>query len=107
MIDNDFITIFVRLNNESYILCYCILNYDDNRTFNIYVSYMYFINIPTTNFESVICCHICHNIFEAVKELNKVPFSIFNYISIGRFIFTVTYKMQKPYSEEIAGISQS
>ena len=38
VINIDFLTIIVKLNNENFILCYCILNYDDNYTFDIYVS---------------------------------------------------------------------
>ena len=71
-----FITIVVKLNNERYIFCYCILNYDDSHIFDLYVSYMVFMIIVLTNFESVIRSHFCHNCFESGKELQKVPFPI-------------------------------
>ena len=68
MIGIDFIIIFVRLNNKRHILCYCILNYDDNRIFDLYVYYMSFIIIFTTNFESVILYHFCHNFSKHSKN---------------------------------------
>ena len=49
VVDIDFI-IFVRLNNEIYIFCYFILNYDDNRTFDLFVSYLSFIIIVLPKF---------------------------------------------------------
>ena len=48
--DINYITIFVKLTKERYIFCHCILNYDDNHTYDTYVSYMYFIIICLTNF---------------------------------------------------------
>ena len=74
VIDIDCIAIFVKLNNKTYILCYCILNYDDDRTFDLYVSYMSFIIIFITNLESIINYYLFYNCFESVKELHKVPF---------------------------------
>ena len=44
--------------------------YDDNSTFDMYVSYMSFIIIFSKKFVSVIFFHFCHNIFETVKELH-------------------------------------
>ena len=43
VIDNFFITTFVKLNNERYILCQYILSYDYNRILDLYVSYISFI----------------------------------------------------------------
>ena len=106
MVNINFTTVFGKLNNERCISCYCILNYDDNSTFDLYVSYMSFINIFLINIVSVICCHLCHNNFEAVKELHKVPFPILIYISIGKFVITVTSNKQTLNSRAIAGVSQ-
>ena len=106
VIDIYFITIFVRLNNGRYIFCYCTLNYDDNRIFDLYVSYMSFIIIILTTFKSVICCHFCHNIFEAVRELCKVIFSILIYTRIGKFTISIKYKKWTPNNREISGFSQ-
>ena len=65
-------------------LCYYIFKYDDNRTFDVYVSFMSLIVIFLTMSKSVICCHYCHNYFEAVKYLHKVPFPILIYTTIGK-----------------------
>ena len=72
VIDIYFIIIFVRFNNEGFILCYCILNYDDNHTFYLYVSDMLLLIIIFNCFKSVICCHFWYNCFESVKDLQKV-----------------------------------
>ena len=95
VVDIDFTTIFVIFNIERYILCYWIFNYDDNCIFDMYVSYMSFIIICITNFESVFCCNLFH-IFEAVKELHKVPFKIMIYTSIGKFMISNTSNQQTP-----------
>ena len=101
-----FITIIVNLNNERYILCYYILNYDENHTYNIHVSYIYFIINCFTNLESVICFHLYHNCFEAVKEQNKVPCSISIYIGIGKFMIPVTSEQPIPNSRSIGRINR-
>ena len=66
--------IFVRLNNKIYIFCYFILNCDDNRTFGLYVSYLSFIIIFLSNFESVICCRFCHNFLKQSKNCMHSPY---------------------------------
>ena len=57
---------------------------------------MSFIMILFTNFESVICCHCCHNSFKTVKELHKVSSTILIYTSIGKFTITITYTQRTP-----------
>ena len=66
---------------------------------------MSFIVILLKNIESVIYYNFCHYCFEAAKELHKVPFSIFIYISIGTFTIPATSKQQTPNSQAIAGSS--
>ena len=95
----------MKLNNERYILCYYILNYDDNRTFDLCVSYMSFINIFLTNIKSVIYCNFCHKYFEAVKYLHIDLFPMYIYINIGKFTITVTSKQRTPNSRAITGAS--
>ena len=97
----------MKLNDARYIFFYCILNCNDNCTFYLYGSYMSFINILLKHFKSVICCHFCHIFFEAVKELHKVPSSIFIYISIRKFTITVASNQQTPNSLAISGFSRS
>ena len=53
--------------------------------------------------KSVICCHLCHNFPEAVKELRKSPFSISIYIDIGQYTILVTPKKQKQNTQAIEG----
>ena len=106
MINNEFITISIKLNNEMYSFWYCIFNYDDNLTLYLYASYMYFIVIFITNFDLVVCFHFYHNFLEAVKELHKVPFSILIYIIIVKITIPFTSKQQIPNIQSISGISQ-
>ena len=101
---NLIIIFFVRLNNNRYIFCYFILNHDYNCIFVLCVSFISFIIIYLEIFESVICCHFCHNFFGAVKELHKVPFPIMMYTSIGTYIITVTYYQLLPESGAITDI---
>ena len=44
VIDIRFLIILMRLNKKRYIFYYCILNCGDNHTFDMYVSYLSFIN---------------------------------------------------------------
>ena len=67
---NWFFSIILKLTNKRY------MNYDDNLTYDLYVSYMSFIIIWVTNFEYVICCHIYHNYFEAIKKGYKTWFPL-------------------------------
>ena len=71
MIDTIFIIIFVILNNRSYNLLYCILDYDDNIIFYPYVSYLSFLIIYPIN-------------FELAKEICKENGPIFIKTSIGK-----------------------
>ena len=74
VIDIYFTMTFVRLNNNRYIYCYCILKYDDNHKFDLYVSYISSIIIFLTNFESVISCYFHHNVTEQSKNFIKFNF---------------------------------
>ena len=105
MIHIEFITIIVKLTNDRYIFSYYILNNDDDCTFNLYVSFISFIIICLTVFESVICCNLYHNIFEALKEWHKVSFSISIFISIGKFMIPVSFKQRTQNRRAIAGVS--
>ena len=42
----------MRFNNGHYIFCYCILEYDDNIISNLNVSYVSFLIVSITTFES-------------------------------------------------------
>ena len=54
---------FLILNKKRYILCYCILDYDDDLIFDLNVSYVEFLII-------------CFTISESVKETYKFRFPI-------------------------------
>ena len=64
---------------------------------------MSFIIICFNVFDVVICCHLCHNCFEAVTELYRASFSISVYVSIGKFIIPVTSNQIIPNNQTIAG----
>ena len=49
--DIDFIIIFMIFNKKWYIFYYCILNYDDTRKLDLYVSFMLLKIIYLTNFD--------------------------------------------------------
>ena len=84
MIDIDFIITLMKLYNESYIFCYCILNYIYNLIFDMNVSYMSFIIVYSQNLNH--SSHVIYvTIFEAFKELYKVYFQILIYTSIYLF----------------------
>ena len=89
MIYSVFIIMFVRMNSKRYILCYCILNYDDNLIFDLNVSYMSFTIIFIPNFKSVISCHLCHIFSNQSKNYIKYIFQILIYTSI------IKYKIRK------------
>ena len=74
VINIDFIIIIVILHNKRYIFCYCIFNYDDNFIFDLFFSYMSFIIIIITNFESVISCHFYQTFSKQSNNYIKFSF---------------------------------
>ena len=103
MINIAYITIFLILNNETYIFCYYIEIKNDNSTFHLYVSYMSFIIIFLTISVSVIFFIYVTIFIEEVKDLKKFPFPILIYTSIGKLTILVTSNQRTLNSQEIAG----
>ena len=84
VVDIDFITILLMLNNNRFVFFHFILNCVDNFTFDLYVSYMSFIIF----FSQVLnkwYVFISVTLFKAVKELHKVPFPILMNTSIEKY----------------------
>ena len=85
MINIDVIIVFVILNNEENISFYRILTYDDNCTFDLYVSYMsnnILFSQISNQWYVVISFTI---IWKQTKNNIKFLFNFLVYISIGKF----------------------
>ena len=89
VLDIDRITIVMKLTNERYSLCYCVLNYDENCTFDMYVYYMSFILYFFKTLEAVICCHFFH-ILLSIQIITESSIPIWIYSIIGNFTITTT-----------------
>ena len=71
-------------------MCYFPLTYDENLIFDMFYIKMSCIIVFLTNVESVISWDFLSQVFEAVKGLHKLQFSISINSSIGSFTITVT-----------------
>ena len=69
-----FIIIFLLLNNQRYIVRYCILNYDDNLIFVVFYIKMWCIIVFLANFESVISWYLRHNCLKRSTNYTKFDF---------------------------------
>ena len=76
-----------------YLICVCI--------------YMSFIIIFHPKFGSVICCHLYHNFFEAVKELHKFTSQILIYTEIVTYTTPLNISSKKQNSKPITWVIQS
>ena len=103
VIDIDFITVFVILNHKRYIFCYCILSYNNNCAFDIYVSYMSFIIIFLTNFESVISCHFCHNFSDQTKNYINFNFQFQYTPTLENTLFALHISSEHRTAEQYQG----
>ena len=92
----DFIIIFVILNKKMNIICHFIFNYDDNLIFVMFYIKISGIIIFFTNFESVISWYYLPQVFEAVKKLHKLQFTIWINRTNLRFLF-VGQKVRKTH----------
>ena len=102
VININFLTFIVKLNNERWIFFNCIFKYDDNCIFDLYVySILFFSQISNRRYVVIYVTII----LKQRKNDKTFPFSILIYISIGKVTMPLTYKQQTPNIQAIAGVS--